>query len=62
MQYQAQMSAALGTALDRGNPFSWIKDEPFCGNRRTDVQVGVYIRHNQGSFQRYEMPRILAKQ
>lgn len=61
MHARLHTSQAIGEAMDRGRPFSWTRDERSCGNRRTDVQCGVYIRHDQGHFQHYQMPILVAR-
>ena len=61
MTLSQQMGLAIGTAMDRGTPFSWVSNERACGNRHTEVQSGVYIRHNQDTFQRYVMPELAVR-
>lgn len=50
-------SAAIGEAMDRQRPFSWLHAEPRCGNYARSVQCGVYVVYGQAHFQQYELPR-----
>lgn len=61
MHVRLQSAQALGEAMDRRRAFSWTRNEPSCGNRRTDVQCGVYIRHSQGHFQQYILPILVVR-
>jgi hypothetical protein len=48
-----QQQIALGQAMEQQRPFSWIADRPSMGIKRTDVQIGVYVRYGQQHFQTY---------
>lgn len=62
LHVRLQIGQAIGEALDRGRAFSWTRNEPSVGHRRTDVQCGVYIHHSQEHFQQYQMPILAARE
>jgi hypothetical protein len=47
------MAEAVGEAMERSQPFTWLKNR--------NVQVGVYLWYSQEHFNKYELPKRLAK-